>query len=167
MKKTRRKLGIAFTLIEALLAAIILAMAITAITMPFTAGAQSQANDAKRTLAVSLAQDMMEEILSKPFADPGGVQKSGPETGEITRSLFDNMDDYDGYKEAEKQIVDSDGQLVNDQAAVGLSRSVTATYVYVAGQDTNQPSTFLRVTVEVSYKGTPVVTLSRLVFANR
>lgn len=166
MKKTRRKPGIGFTLIEALLAAIILSMAIMAITMPFSAGAESQASDAKRTLAVCLAQDMMEEILSKPYNDPGGVQTPGPEPGETSRSLYDNMDDYNGYTEAAGQIKDSDGKLVTDQASVGLSRTVTATYVYVSGQDHAKPATFLRVTVEVDYRNSPMVTLSRLVFAN-
>ena len=59
-----------FTLIEALLAAAILAMSIAAIAMPFTAGARSQQWDAERGMAGSLAQEMMEEILVRPLSYP-------------------------------------------------------------------------------------------------
>jgi len=156
-----------FTLLEALLAAVILAMAITAITMPFTAGAQSQLEDARRTLAVNLAQEMMEEILAKPFADPQGASAPGPETGELSRALFDNIDDYHGYEEPAGAVADPYGQVINDPEAVWLSRHVTATYVYVSGQDVSAEPTFLRVQVEVRYKAQPVVNLTRLVYRLR
>jgi MSHA pilin protein MshD len=167
MKPNRRKHGPAFTLIEALLAAVILAMAVSAIAMPFTAGAQNEQVDARRTLAVSLAQEMMEEILTKPFDDPAGVMTPGPEPGETSRNTFDNIDDYHGYTEPPGCITNLDGQFINTPASVGLSRYVTATYVYVSGQDTGQPPSFIRVSVVVKHRGLPLVTLSRLVYSMR
>ena len=156
----------AFTLIEALLAAVILAMAIMAITMPFTVGAQNEQEDARRSLAVSLAQEMMEEILSKPFEDPDGhTYTCGPDPGEPWRSKFDNIDDYDGYTEASGNITSFDGEVVTTSASLDLTRHVTATYVYVSGQDTLEDPCFIRVVVEVRYRGNPVVTLTRLVYA--
>lgn len=155
----------AFTLVEALIASVILVMAVTAITLPFTAGMQHQSDDSRRTLAVNLAQELMEEILAKPFYDPGGNNTVGPEYGE-TRFTFDNIDDYDGYTETAGHIIGADGQTVTDPAAAGLSRTVTAKYVYVAGQNQSEQPTFIRVCVEVDYKGQTLATLSRLVFAN-
>ncbi|MFB3891501.1 MAG: hypothetical protein ACE15C_05700 [Phycisphaerae bacterium] len=155
----------AFTLVEALVAAVILAMAVTAIILPFTSALQSQATDAKRTLAVSLAQEMMEEVIAKPFSDSAGVKTPGFEAGE-NRWNCNCIDDYDGYTEEDGQIRSFDGQVLSDPEAAGLSRHVACAYVYVSGQDTGQPSTFIRVTVEVRYKGQPLVTLSRLVFAH-
>ncbi len=146
---------------EALLAAVILAIVVGAIVMPFTAGASNTAQNAKSTLAVNLAQDLMEEILAKPFSDP-----DGKETGENKRSKWDDMDDYDGYGEVEGAIAGFDGVKVDDPVSVGLTRRVRVERVYVAGQDQSEAPTFLRFTVDVHYRGEKVVTLSRLAYAN-
>ena len=164
MAETEKKSKKGFTLIEALLAAVVLSMAITAIVMPFTAGAQNEQNDARGTLAVALGQEMMEEILAKPFRDPQGSSEPGPEPGEQTRDLFDNIDDYNGYSEFDGEIVGFNGTAIDDPAAVGLSRQVSAAYVYVAGQETSEDATFIRIKVEVKYRGQPLVTLTRLVY---
>ena len=163
-KPSWKQLKPAFTLLEALLAAAVLAMAITAILMPFTAGTQQEQVDARRTLAVNLAEEMMEEILAKPFRDPDGATSPGPEPGETSRSEFDNLDDYDGYTEPEGGVTSFDGGIVSDPAAVGLSRYVSAGYVYVSGQDTAEEPTFVRVCLVIKFRGSPVVTLTRLVY---
>jgi len=152
-----------FTLMEALLAAVVLAMAVTAIISPFTSGVLNDQADARRTLAVSLAQEMVEEILSKPFNDPQGASAVGPDPGEQGRSEFDNVDDYDGYEEPAGAIVNFADKVVADPAALGLSRHVTARYVYVSGQDVAADPTFVRVIVEMRYKGESIVSLTRLV----
>ena len=156
----------AFTLVEALMASTILAMAIFGILVPFSTGAQNQQTDARYTMAVNLAQELLEEILSKPFYDPQGPSAPGPEAGETSRSLFDNIDDYDGYSEPDGGIVDHDGHAITDPIAKGLTRQASCAYVYVTGQDHGAGATFIRITVTVSYKGMAVVSLKRLVFAN-
>lgn len=153
-----------FTLVEALLAAVVLAMAVTAILVPFNAGAESERHEAILTGSVFLAGEMMEEILTKPFADPQGESSPGPEPGENSRALFDNTDDYHGYSEAQGEITSAAGGLPGDDAFIYLSRSVSVEYVYVAGQDLGEPPTFARITVTVSHQGKPVVTLNRLVY---
>ncbi len=150
-----------FTLLEALLAAVVLAIVVGAIIMPFTVGAANTAQNARSTLAVNLAQDLMEEILAKPFSDP-----NESEAGETGRSNWDDMDDYDGYCEAVGTIAGFDGVTVDDPAAALLTRSATVESVYVAGQDQAEQPTFLRITVDVRYRGEVVVTLSRLAYAN-
>ena len=150
-----------FTLLEALLASAVLAMAVAAITMPFAAGAQNVLHDARTTLAVNLAEEMMEEILCRPHSDP-----NGSETGESGRGTWDDIQDYANYCENAGQIFASTGQRVTDGAATGLSRHVTVQSVYVTGQDTSQPPCFLRLTVQVRYHGRAIVTLTRLVYTN-
>lgn len=160
---TTRRTG--FTLAESLLAAVVLVTAITAITLPFAAGARAEQTDARMCLAVNLAQEMMEEILSKPFSDPQGVSVPGPEIGETRRSRFDNVDDYHGYTEAIGQIAAASGAIIRTPASVGLARSVTAEYVYVSGQTPwVDPPTFVRVRVRVTYKGAKMTELTRLVY---
>ena len=154
----------AFTLAEVLLAAVVLAIAVTAVTMPFASAARNEQADARGTLAVGLAQEMAEEILARPFGDPDGASQPGPESGEDTRDLFDNIDDYDGYSEPAGQIATPDGVQMAGPAAVGLSRHVSVTYVYVSGQDTGESPTFARVTVEVRFDGETIATVTRLAY---
>ncbi len=159
-----------FTLIEALLAATVLAIAVTAILLPFSAGARSQLVGSRLTLAVSLAEDMMEEILLREFEepddgddDPEPTGAFGPDAGESDRDDFDAIDDYHGYEEDAGAIVGPGGLVVDCDEADGLSRHVTVEYVTVSGQAAEDDKTFLRVIVEVRHDGAAVVTLTRLV----
>jgi len=165
MTRTPPKHNQGFTLAEALLAAVVLATTITAITMPFTAGAQNEQVEARRAMAMSLAHELMEEILAKPFHDAGRTFVPGPGPGETTRWDFTNMDAYDGYYEAPGQIKALDGQLVTDPAAYGLSREVSAAYVYVSGQDTSEDPTFIRITVTVKFGELSLISLERLAYS--
>ena len=165
MNLIRRKTVAAFTLMESLLAALVLAMTVTAIIMPFTTAARNEQCDGRRTLAVSLAQEMMEEVLSKPFDDPQGPGEVGPEADETGRGSFDNIDDFDGYNESAGNVSDLSGVASTAPEAVGLSRHVTASYMYLPGQDVAGVPTSVSVTVEVRHDNQPLLALSRLACA--
>lgn len=152
------------TLIESLIAISLLALSITAITMPFTAAAQVEMEDGRRTIATALAREMMEEILAADFYDPDGPSLPGPESDEMSRSAFDNLDDYDGYAEADGNIRGLDGTIMADPAARGLSRTVTATYGYIYGQPIGGNPTFIFIHVVVQSDGVDMVDLVRLVY---
>ncbi|MFW6133169.1 MAG: hypothetical protein ACOC8F_04675, partial [Planctomycetota bacterium] len=152
-----------FTLAESLLAAAVLAMTVAALTLPFSAAARNAQVGTRRALATALAEDLMEEILAKPFLDPDEPGEPGPDSGEPSREHFDNIDDYHGYVESAGEITTSTGEAVTDDGADGLSRDVTAEYVYVSGQDSASDPDFIRVTVRVARAGDPLVTLTRLV----
>jgi len=161
--RTRSCSGI--TLLEGLLASVVLAAAATTVIWPFVAAKQNERIAARQTLACCLAQELLEEILAKPFEDPDGASDPGPDAGEGSRAAFDNIDDYDGYTEGPGQIVCFDGEGMSEPAAAGLSRSAAATYVYVSGQDSSEEPTFILITVQVSSRGDPIVTLRRLAYA--
>ena len=167
MKRANRQTVTGFTLLEALLASVVLAMTVVAITMPFTAGARNEQVDARRTVAVSLAQEMMEEVLAQPFEDdqPVWARNPGPEPGETARSLFDNIDDYNGYEEPAGSISDLSGAVIDEATATDLSRHVTTSYVYVPGQDLGLPTNFIHVIVELKHRGQILTRFSRLVYA--
>lgn len=154
-----------FTLLESLIAAVVLAGAISAVVWPFSVGAQNELASERRTLASCLAQELMEEVLSKPFDDPDGDGSLGPDGGESTRADYDNIDDYHGYTEDAGQIQSFDGEVMADGAGAYLSRNVTTGYVYVSGQDVGEDPTFISVTVEVQYRGLPIATMTRLVYS--
>ncbi|MHC4562570.1 MAG: type IV pilus modification PilV family protein [Planctomycetota bacterium] len=154
-----------FTLVESLLAVSVLATAVFAITMPFAAAAQNELEDARRTIAASLANELAEEILSKPFYDPQGQVGLGPDFGETYRSQFDNIDDYDGFIESAGNVSDVFGNVLDDSAAVNLSRHAKVEYVYLSGQDSGESPTFVRITVTVKYVGDTILEVSRLKYA--
>lgn len=152
------------TLLESLLACVLLAAAIGSIIWPFVSAGQAQAHAIRQSQAAALAEEMLEEILACPFDDPDGPSDPGPEPGEDARSRFDNADDYDGYTEPAGSVRSADGEIFDDPRAGALSRTVHAEYVYVDGQDTRQDPTFLRVTVRVEYLGRDLAELTRLIY---
>ena len=165
-----RRQPTAFTLAESLLASIILAMIVSSMVMPFVAGAQNDQANARQALAVALAEDLMEEILGRPFDDPDGTGSVlGVDAGEVSadRTTFDNVDDYDGHNEVAGDIVPSQQVEVSDPLAASLSRHVTIEYVQLPGQGVVIPPDACRITVRVRYGGGDLVTLTRLAYANR
>ena len=65
-------------LLEPLLTAVVLATAVSAVIMPFTAAAQSTAEDAGAARAVSLPRDLLAESPS-PFSDPDAIEEGETE----------------------------------------------------------------------------------------
>lgn len=148
MTINRHKPHRGFTLVEAMAGVTVLAIAATAIIMPFTTGAAHEREQDRKAVAMCIAGELMERIVSLPFES---------DTGE-------DIMDYDGYSEPIDPILADDGTVLDDPAAAGMTRSATCEYVYVAGQETSEPPSFIRVTVSVDYRGDTVVRLSRLVY---
>jgi prepilin-type N-terminal cleavage/methylation domain-containing protein len=140
MMKLRTGQG-GFTLIEAMLAVVVLAIAAAGVLIPFASGATVQADGIHRTIAAQLAGDLLEQIVSKPFS-----QVPGP---------LNDILDYNGYTETKGQIKDAAGNVLTDSAYANFSRGVSCAYVKVAQQQTNEDlstdvSVFISVTVRVS-----------------
>ncbi|MBN1392915.1 MAG: prepilin-type N-terminal cleavage/methylation domain-containing protein [Sedimentisphaerales bacterium] len=135
MKGTRKNQK-GFSLAEALMATVVLGIAAAGVLLPFVNGASVRAEGARRTLAAQLASDLMEEIVKIPFE-------------QITTT-------YGSYTETEGQIKNSSGALFSDAAYANFSRGASCAY------DASQPF-FVVVTVWVKYKGSEIVSLSRLV----
>jgi len=89
--------------------------------------------------ATFYAQELMEEIKSKDFADPTQTPVFGPESGESGRSDYDDVDDFNGY---------------SDPPASSYTRSCVVDYVELSGSTwgaaTSPPTDFKRITVTVS-----------------
>lgn len=99
------------TLVEVVIAMTILAFAVLVIVQMVSAG-QAQTYAALHDLrALSLAEAMLEEVVSLPFDDPDGASNAGPESGETSRALFDNADDFHGFTEDPGALADASGDL--------------------------------------------------------
>jgi prepilin-type N-terminal cleavage/methylation domain-containing protein len=125
-----------FTLPEAMLAMVILAMAAAGVLLPFASGASVQAEGMHRSLAAGLANDLLERIIRTPFDDIVGT--------------------WHGYAEAQGQVKNASGNTFTDPIYANYSREVTCAW------DPDQDF-FILVTVRVSYLGRQIAVVNRLI----
>ena len=132
-----------FSLAEAMMATVVLSIAAAGVLLPFTSGAAIRVEGARRTLAATLASDLVEQIIRSPF------ERIVP--------------DYNGYGEAQGAIRDVGGTVFADSNYVKLSRQATCEYVYMLQESGSANPQFILVTVKVYYSGKEIATVSQLV----
>jgi len=134
-----------------MIAVMILGFSAAGIAMLLTASMQQNYLSEKYILAGNLAQDLMDEIMGKPFYDPDSPADltPGPDTGESSRQMFDNVDDYHGLTEPTGALQLPDGSALDSPRLSNFSRTATAQYVYQPEQDPLADPTFILVTVQV------------------
>ncbi|MBW8002119.1 MAG: prepilin-type N-terminal cleavage/methylation domain-containing protein [Planctomycetes bacterium] len=142
--KNKRRNG--FTLIEALMALVILTMAVAGILLPFVSGATVRSVGNRRTLAAKLSTDLMEDIVNTSFSSIVAT--------------------YNGYSEAQGAVKDLNGVVFTDTAYANFSRSATCTLVYVDQQPGTDPAIFITAIVSVSYLGQEIASVTRLIGDN-
>ena len=164
----------AFSLVESLVAVAVTSVTCTAVMVSMGRSVADNADVVNRTVAVELARDLMEEIATRRFLDPDPKAGFGIERDEVTRpqvrAVFDDLDDYDGWQASPPQGVDGTG--LGGDLAGGETDSLgdyrrAVVVEYVANDDhrrvvTAGESDFVRVTVTVAYKGSPVYRLQKL-----
>ena len=138
-----------FTLAEVLIASAILSFATLAIVQAVAAGQATTLDALGRARADALAEVLLEEVLSKPYADPEGETGFGPDAGESDRSDFDNIDDYNNYAEAAGTLADHAGSAY-PTAYQGFDRVVTVAAVTNTVAALGGDHTGVQVTVTVS-----------------
>lgn len=92
MRLPLRQRGV--TLIELVVSIVVIAIAVSAVLGVLTSTTGASADPMIRQQAIAIAESYLEEILLKPFDDPDGAD------GEAARTLFDDVDDYDGMSDA-------------------------------------------------------------------
>ncbi len=150
----------AFTAIEALIAAAILAILTAAVSGALMAGRQ-QARTAQDTLYASLlARALMDEVTRLPL--DGTFSSFGHSYSETSRGLYNDADDYYNYTDGPNDIQDIAGNLL-DAEFQPFKRAVTFSVVTYNPTGWSKSVTALLVTVNVTRDGRPLVTLQRLV----
>ena len=84
----RRQAGT--TLIELVIAIVIVSIAVSAVLMALSMTVGYSADPMIRHQAIAIAEAYLEEIALKAFDDPDGVD------GEANRTLYDDVNDYNG-----------------------------------------------------------------------
>jgi MSHA pilin protein MshD len=151
-----------FTLVEAAVSCIIVAVMLTAALSTAAAARARQQKAVDRQRALFLAQSLMSEITDKAYIDPGLLPLFGPELAEIgqPRSVYNDVDDYDGLNESPPKY--ADGTPISGYSR--WSRSVTVQWV----QPNNTASASLLdtgvklITVTVKKNGVPQMVLKAL-----
>lgn len=158
----------AFTLVEALMASTILAVVAASASLPFIAVAQQSNAAGEYETAAELGEELMEEILARPFFAPGERTPSpGPESGETERKYYNAIDDFNNYSEKRlvgtKFLSDYKGEGVTESQMDGYWRQSTVEYVRMPDQSASDSSyAFARITVEVFRDKRSLVKLVRL-----
>ncbi len=128
------------TLIELIISMVIISIALTGILTVMNLTVSHSADPVIQHQAVAIAESYLEEILLQSYADPDAAD------GEASRSLFDDVDDYDGLNDT--GVYDHQGNavatLANYDVAVSVSAPVTLPGSVIAK----------KVTVSVSATGT-------------
>ncbi len=91
--RVRHKLSRGFTLIEMVVAIVIIGIAVSGVLLVMNYTTAHSADPIIQTQAVAIAESYMEEIRLHPFADP-----DGSDSGE-TRANYDDVFDYNGLNE--------------------------------------------------------------------
>ena len=125
------------TLIEALLAIVVLGVGLTGILLAFNIVARASADPVVQKQMLAIAQELQEEIQHQPFAAAANAAPSG-----CARDSFNDVADYHGYATA-ASICAVDGTPITALAGYSVSVGVaTATLAGVAAAK--------RITVTVS-----------------
>lgn len=128
------------TLIELVIAIVIIGIAATAILGTFATTVGASADPMIRHQAVAIAEAYLEEISLKSFADPDGVD------GEASRDLYDDVDDYNGLVNngARDQFDEAIADLSNYTVSVSVTGSnalpgITSTDLYLISVTVTHP----------------------------
>lgn len=159
-----------FSLIEVLIATVLVGMAIAALVA--ANGSFSMANVAGADLSTAefLVEQMRELTTMLPVVDPAlsagvAVTVLGPEAGETDVTLYDDVDDFDGFNSAALGGPISAQRTTLDHLAV-FSQQVTVQKLNPSNfddlwADNHDPdSNFVRITVSIFENGRPISSAS-------
>ncbi|MBI4580993.1 MAG: prepilin-type N-terminal cleavage/methylation domain-containing protein [Planctomycetes bacterium] len=101
----------AFTLVEAVISTVIVSVAMVAALTSVSRSSLFRRIANERQIGFQLGQQLMAEILSKDYLDPaypggGSMGPGGDETATGNRSLYDDVDDYNGWLECPPRLAD-------------------------------------------------------------
>lgn len=144
-----------FTLIEMVIAIVIISVGLAGLLLAFNVAVKSSADPLVHKQMLSVAEEMMEEVLLKPFAANGTAPPNSSAScggAPARRADFDDVADYHNYQTT--GICDIDGVAV-----AGLSSySVQVTVDAAATLGAIGGSSVMKVTVVVSH-GADSITL--------
>jgi type II secretory pathway pseudopilin PulG len=161
-RRSRARDARAFTLVEATLSVLIVAVMLVAALSTLGATGLLRRQTEQVAAGPLLAQELMNEILSKAYEEPVDSPQFGREEGESGghREAWDDVDDYDGWSASPPEWPDDTPQV----AFAGWERSVSVAWVDPAAPDQvhSSPTGVKRITVTVRRDGRMLGSLTAL-----
>jgi len=162
MRNTKYKNG--FSLIEVLIAILLVGLAMAALMASNTAFTKANGAGTDLSTAEFLVEQIRELTALLPVVDPqSDVWAFGPEAGE-TLAIYDDLDDFNGFNStALGAPIDADRNPLNDLAA--YSQQVTVENVNASNFEqvvADTTSSFVRVTVSVYLNSKQITSVSWL-----
>jgi len=147
-----------FTLVEAMISMVIVAVLLVAAMRATGASALVQYKTAERATGRALALGLLNEIVVMRYEEPNGAPTFGRESGESgsSKASWDDVDDFDGWSESPPQY--RDGTVMPDLS--GWQRTVVVTRVNPLNlsQSSSSETGAKQITVTVQHNGLPVAT---------
>ena len=109
-----------FTLIEAILAIVVIGVGMAGLMSSFSVVSRNSADPVVRKQMLAIAQEMLEEIQLKPYAAAANAAPAG-----CARDTFNDLADFDGYASS-GSICTVDGVAIPALAGYSLRVSVVA-----------------------------------------
>ena len=131
------------TLVEAMIAVVLLGSAAAVVASVFTSGASMYTEGARQTLGAQLASDLMEEIVNTPFDRI--------------------VDQYDNLIESKGHIKDVRGDIFRDSNYSNFRRKAKCSYRYVNQQAGQKGMIFIQATVTVYYEEREIANITMLI----
>lgn len=105
------------TLIELIVAMVVISVALVGVMSVINLTTLHSADPVVRQQAIAIAEAYMEEITLKNYTDPDA------DDGEVSRALFDDVDDYDGLLDSGAR--DQNGNMISGLNNYTVSVSVS------------------------------------------
>jgi len=109
-----------FTLVEMIVAIVILGVGLAGVMLAFSTAARGSADPVVHQQMLAIAEEMMEEIQLKPYASASNSAPAG-----CARDTYNDVSDYQGYATS-GQICTVDGVTIAELASYSVSVGVAA-----------------------------------------
>ncbi len=109
-----------FTLVEMIVAIVILGVGLAGVMLAFSTAARGSADPVVHQQMLAIAEEMMEEIQLKPYASASNSAPAG-----CARDTYNDVSDYQGYATS-GQICTVDGVAIAELASYSVSVGVAA-----------------------------------------
>jgi type II secretory pathway pseudopilin PulG len=151
-----------FTLAESLIASVVLAASVIGIAGTLSSSYQQSAVRGNQSTALLLAQQLMEEISSKPIEITSGANTVGWSGANTNRATYDSVDDYNGYTDVSGSIATTSGSTYDLGDGGSYTRTATVTNNALPSGLTGTATDFVLVTVTVQMPHNQSVSVSQL-----
>ena len=161
MPLRRRHAG--FTLVEAMTALVVLGLAVAAMLSPIAIAVEQKVRTARQAVAVALAEEAIEECLSKTTWSIQDPIELGPSGNEPWRDQYDENADYHNVVETGGQFGTVRGVRLSASTFPNMTRRMWLQTFYLSGEYTGYTPDFMMLTVRVYDGDEEVVTLRRII----